>query len=149
MNKKIKVIILSLTFLVICMIIFKAFNSDTTDKKFSPEIITPAQNMNYFVEALKKGDSKSIYSLLSKNYLKACEESKIYKNLQCQEISNIRIKFDVDKFNNSNVANYVLIFDLLKVNNSPLNMSHIGEYQFSIRLISENDVWKIDEIKTI
>lgn len=75
-------------------------------------------------------------------------DSNGYDTIPKQKISKVEIKIDDKKTSTDNEAYYILSFLLETESDPPFLMSGKGNYFYFVKLVSEDNCWKIDSMGT-
>ena len=113
---------------------------------FSPvnngDQMTPDQVIHSWLEALRKGDTYTYWSLCSSQYLMFWGGA---QRIFPHQLSNISIELDNSRTNNNVEANYIVAFDLDETSDGTFKT---GKYHELIKLAFKTNAWKIDAKNT-
>ena len=121
---------------------------DLKDNILDLRNLTPAKVLEKYINSLEAGNVKDLNALFSKEFLNTVDNGSGYSSIQKQNISNVKIKIDEQKKSTDNESYYILTFVLDKESNPPFFMQGIGDYMYFVRLVNEDNCWKIDGLAT-
>ena len=116
--------------------------TDMHSSTFTPvnisDQMTPDQVITSWLEALRKGDTYTYWSLCSRGFFGiAGGANRIYPH----QISNITIEADNNRTNNKVEVSYIVTFDV-DWTNDPISFK-TGKYHEFVHMVSEYKAWKI------
>ena len=121
--------------------------NENASQKYNKEILSPAVILSKYITALKAGDNKMLNSLLSSKYIaERTAEGKGYPEFPPQKISDVLIMVNDYERNDLEEANYILQFVIDK-ESEPV-FYYEGENYYFMKLIYEDNMWKINHMAT-